>query len=540
MNFELKGSLDVLSLYVLIRRPIIYIEDNDFADVDRLLLELAKKFGVIDDKIERNNVHEFNIGDGYVHFDGNKKKRGQGIVKTRDFLGYFSTEIPKEIDSFLILKDIHKDLDSPDVSSKLKNLALLKEARHDFNFTIFIVSAIRNIPTELEEYVTIFEPKAPEENEILEKLKSFCKEESCKEPEENKLKEIALSLKGLSRYEIDQVVSLAYAKSEGSLDGNETQLCIISEKEQRIQKSGILENITVSENDADIGGLKNLVDYLHDKSKIYKKLAEAKRFGVDSPKGILIVGITGCGKSLTAKVTSKLFGVPLLRLDVGKLMGKYVGESEANLRKAIRTSEAVSPCILWIDEIEKAFAGIGGTGGASDISTRLFGNVLTWLQDKKSSVFVVATANDIDKLPPEFLRKGRFDEIFFVDLPNEEERRMIFEIHLKKRKQKNVSKLVSNTLIRLTKNFSGAEIESVVKSAVEMAFLKEIKNKEQIAKVEGSKNHGAKEHGIDDHGVTFEDLKKPVEETKPLFKTMKTKITRTRKKLEAQFRNASE
>jgi SpoVK/Ycf46/Vps4 family AAA+-type ATPase len=139
----------------------------------------------------------------------------------------------------------------------------------------------------------------------------------------------------------------------------------------------------------------------------------------------------GCGKSLTAKATANLFQVPLLRLDIGKLMGKYVGESEENLRKAIRTAEAVSPCVLWIDELEKAFAGLGGSGGGSDVTTRLFGNFLTWLQEKDSAVYVLATSNDVSKLPPEFLRKGRFDELFLVELPDAEERRSIFEIHLK-------------------------------------------------------------------------------------------------------------
>ena len=220
----------------------------------------------------------------------------------------------------------------------------------------------------------------------------------------------------------------------------------------------------------DVGGLSNLKKYLHDKSRIFNNLGEASTFGIDLPKGILIVGMPGCGKSLTAKATATEFKVPLLRLDIGKLMGKYVGESEDNLRRAIKTAEAVAPCVLWIDELEKAFAGVGGSGGASDITTRLFGQFLTWLQEKESSVYVVATSNKLTALPPEFKRKGRFDELFLVELPDERERKKIFEIHLGKR-----GKLTGDVkvipLLKETKGYSGADIEAVVKETIEGAFI---------------------------------------------------------------------
>jgi len=179
------------------------------------------------------------------------------------------------------------------------------------------------------------------------------------------------------------------------------------------------------------------------------------------------------GKSLTAKATARLFNVPLLRLDIGKLLGKYVGESEENMRRAIGMAEAVSPCVLWIDEIEKAFAGVGDSGG-NEVTTRLFGYFLTWMQEKKSSVFVVATSNDISNLPPEFLRKGRFDEIFFVDFPNEEERKNIIELHLKKRKKWNKS-IDTIKLLKETNGYSGADIEAVIKDTIEKAFINEWK-----------------------------------------------------------------
>ena len=190
---------------------------------------------------------------------------------------------------------------------------------------------------------------------------------------------------------------------------------------------------------------------------------------MDMPKGVLIAGVPGCGKSLCAKAAASLFEVPLLRLDVGKLMGKYLGESEANLRKAIHLAEAISPCVLWVDELEKAFAGMGGDGG-HEVTTRLFGTFLTWMQEKTSAAFVVATANDITKLPPELLRKGRFDEIFFVGLPKAEERSKIFEIHISKRRKQDLSNIKVAELVAKTDGYSGADIEGVVKDAIEYAF----------------------------------------------------------------------
>ena len=228
--------------------------------------------------------------------------------------------------------------------------------------------------------------------------------------------------------------------------------------------------IPLKENINEIGGLENLKNWLQRKSKVYREINKAKAFGVDMPKGVLIAGVPGCGKSLSAKVTANLFEVPLLRLDIGKILGKYVGESEENMRKAISLAEAISPCVLWVDELEKAFAGIGSGGEGNEVTVRLFGAFLTWMQEKTSSVFVIATANDITKLPPELMRKGRFDEIFFVGLPNEEERKKIFEIHIKKRRVNDFSEIDISKLVAKTKGYSGADIEGVVKEAIENAF----------------------------------------------------------------------
>ena len=247
---------------------------------------------------------------------------------------------------------------------------------------------------------------------------------------------------------------------------------MLAEKEQIIKKSGILEMVPVQEKLDDIGGLAKLKSWLQQKSTVLANLPEARAFGVDAPKGIMIVGMPGCGKSLTAKAAAKLFGLPLLRLDVGSLMGKYVGESEGNMRRALKQADAVSPCVLWIDELEKAFVGINSSSGnaGSEVASRLFGYFLTWMQEKTSPVFVLATANDISALPPELLRKGRFDEIFYVDFPNETERVAIFDVHLERRK-KTSNKIDRKILAAKTDGFSGADIESVVKEAIEKSFV---------------------------------------------------------------------
>ena len=279
-------------------------------------------------------------------------------------------------------------------------------------------------------------------------------------------------------------------------------------------KSGILEMIPLKESVSDIGGLENLKRWLQRKAKVYRQINKALDFGVDMPKGILIAGVPGCGKSLTAKVTAKLFEVPLLRLDMGKILGKYVGESEENMRKAIKLAEAISPCVLWIDELEKAFAGISGSG--NEVTIRLFGTFLTWMQEKTSPAFVVATANDITKLPPELMRKGRFDEIFYVGLPKPEERRKIAEIHIAKRRKADLAGIELQKIVDKTNGYSGADIEGIIKDAVENVFAD------------------------DKDKLTTEYILKAIDNTHSLSEIMKESLDKLSKEYEnRKFKNAS-
>ena len=353
---------------------------------------------------------------------------------------------------------------------KLKKLAE-KILRGELDCTIIILSSQLPIPIELEHYITLLTMDALSTDEIESIITEFCQEQEVPSPLPKVLRTLAEAFRGLPEYEIQSILALALS-NDGDIDLSDLHL-IAEQKAQMIQKSGILEMVSVKESIDDIGGLENLKEWLKQKAKIVKNFDEAKQYGVDLPKGVLIAGLPGCGKSLNAKVAATLFGVPLIRMDMGRLMGKYVGESEQNMRRAIALAEAISPCILWIDEIEKAFAGIGNGGGSGEVTTRLFGYFLTWLQEKQNLTFVVATANQINRMPAELLRKGRFDEIFYVDLPNEEERRKVFEIHVKKRRPQDLNNIDFSQLARRSNGYSGADIEGVVKMAIEEGFVQD-------------------------------------------------------------------
>ena len=359
---------------------------------------------------------------------------------------------------------------------KVKALLLLMSQRRlydrEYDTTIIIVSSVLRVPQEIEKYVSYLEMDFPNEEEINRLIDehievNFYDKSKFKEEDQEKLMP---SLKGMTAFEIDRMLDMAMS-SNGSLSAEDTEM-ILRQKKQMVKKSGLLELIDTPENLDSIGGMDALKKYLTNKANVVKRMADARRYGVSVPKGVFIVGMPGCGKSLCAKASAALFESPLLKLDMGSMMGKYVGESEANLRKAIRIAEAAAPCILWIDEIEKGFSGVGGN---NDIMTRMFGYFLSWMQDKTSSVYVIATANNADALPPELKRKGRFDEIFCVNLPNDEERKAIFNVHLNKKERKGCVKetIDYQRLASATSGFNGADIESVVNEAIEESFLEE-------------------------------------------------------------------
>lgn len=485
-----RSAENILASYIDALHPIIYINHFDFKVIDAAIAHVGQGAKCV----------EFNNALGLVDF---KTKSPMKDCSLEEFLK-LTMDDGFEQQTFLILKDVHRELDNPKVIAYLKRIAENNLYNENYSATIFIISEVTVIPRELENYITIFDIPLPTIDEIRGIIRAFITDMEI-EVDADTIDEIALSFKGLNEFQIRQILTLAY--QDGGCITRGDKALILKEKEQFIKKSGMLEIVNFSESIEDIGGLENLKDWLYRKAFIFRELDKAIKFGVDVPKGIMIIGMPGCGKSLTAKATASLFEIPLVRLDVGRLLGKYVGESEENMRNALKLSEAISPCVLWIDEIEKAFAGVGGEGGGNDVTTRLFGQFLTWMQEKENTVFIVATANDISRLPPEFLRKGRFDELFFVDLPNGTERRKILEIHLKKRKKWNEN-IDSIALIKETEGYNGADLEAVVKDTIERAFI------------EGRTT------------ITTADLIRSIKDTKSISCTLKDKIASIQKTVE--------
>lgn len=447
------SARDLMASYIDALYPIIYINHFDFKVIDEIITDIT----------DNRKIVEYNNGLGIVDF---KTKSTMKECDLYNFLNLVKDD-GYEHAMFIVLKDVHSQLDKPEIVSLLKYIAERNLYNENYNASVFIVSSKLCIPDELEDLITVFDMPLPSVSEIKNIMVNFTKDLEI-DVTDDVLNEIALSFKGLNEFQVKQILNLAY-QDGGCLDFDDKRL-ILSQKEQLIKKAGLLEMIPVNESIEDIGGLENLKEWLYKKERIFNQLDKAMKFGVDIPKGIMIVGMPGCGKSLVAKATATLFEIPLVRLDVGRLLGKYIGESEENMRKALKLSEAISPCVLWIDEIEKAFSGVGSSGGGSDVTTRLFGQFLTWMQEKENTVFIVATANDISKIPAEFLRKGRFDELFYVDFPNDEERRKIIEIHLKKRRKWN-KELDIISLVKLTNGYNGADLEAIVKDAIESCFI---------------------------------------------------------------------
>lgn len=412
--------------------------------------------------------------------------------------------------AILILKDIHPLLGLNNRNAdynlirKIRDVAgSLKNAEVSKNVVIIAPSLV--LPLELQKDITVVDFDLPTLDEIKSLLNEMIEMNESSgiviDLKEDEKEVLCKAAQGLTLQEAENAFARAMV-SKGQLTIKELDV-ILDEKCQVIKKTGILEFIKSDFNMNDVGGLENLKKWLIKRNNSWLGKAQ-KDYNLPAPKGVLITGVPGCGKSLTAKAMSALWQLPLLRLDVGKIFSGLVGSSEENMRKAIQTAEAVAPSILWIDEIEKGF---GGNGGERDggTATRVFGTFLTWMSEKTKPVFVIATANNINALPSEMLRKGRFDEIFFVDLPTKAERKVIFKLHLEKRLKGSISKdfavtdTLLNKLAEITEGFVGAEIEQVVISALFEAF---------------SENRTLKE----------EDLYKVIKNTVPLSTTQSEQI----------------
>lgn len=353
-----------------------------------------------------------------------------------------------------VLLDFHPFIKTPNVWRRAKDLFKIAKSRA---ITYVFISVEFEVPAELKREVIIASLPLPTREELQVSFEKMAKIFQIPVPNNPQIYvEAAL---GLTINEAENAFATSLAKN-----GRFDVMQINRVKEKNICSGGLIECKSSNETLESIGGLKNFTNWARKRFLAYSP--EAKEYGIPAPKGTLLIGVPGSGKSLSAKALANLWQKPLLKLDIGKLFGSLVGETESNTRKALAIAEAMSPCILWIDEIEKGLAGLQSSGKTdSGVTSRAFGTILTWLQEKEVPVFVIATANNVAQLPPEFLRKGRFDEIFFVDIPSEEERREIFSIQLKKYKR-NPNDFDISTLAQKSDKFTGAEIEQAVINAL--------------------------------------------------------------------------
>jgi len=417
-------------------------------------------------------------------------------------------EAKKDERAVFILRDLHAFQKNPEVVRLLRDLARnLKETLK----TVFMISPLLQIPPELDKEVAVVEYPLPELAEIgtiLDRVMSMVPNKT--PPAGQEREHVIEAALGLTADEAENVFAKSLVQT-GTFDID----VILSEKERIVRKSGVLEFFRTQEKMDNIGGLDQLKSWLRKRQSAFSE--EARAFGLPRPKGILMIGIPGGGKSLTAKAVGASWRLPLLRLDVGKVFAGIVGSSEENMRRAIQMAEAVAPSILWVDELEKGFSGTGSSNNSDGgTAARVFGSFITWLQEKTTPVFVIATANNVDELPPEMMRKGRFDEIFFVDLPTLPERKEIFHIHVKRR-GRDPAQFNLDLLAEKAEGMTGAEIEQAVVSALFDEYDRR-----------GSA-------GV----LSSEGVVHSLQETVPLSKTMKEKIATLRAWCRTRARPAS-
>lgn len=491
-----KDTIGNIKNYVDAYFPLLYLYTTE----ELKTMEMIKE--VFDETDEAKDMFTFDIADGLTWYEGktpySETYQQHLEANRRKTLENALTYIMQHVkSSFIVFKDMHHFFQSgPHLTRIFKNF-LNENIERDRKRIIpaprtrnyfFILSSVSLIPPELEKDIVLIDIPLPTKQEIEHILNA--KRQNIGEILSYRLIE---ALSGLTETEINNVLDYCCVE-DGKLDENDIET-IVFQKQQLIRKGGTLDFINVREKMDDIGGLENLKEWINKKNKIFEKYEKALKHGVDVPKGVLFYGMPGCGKSMAAKAISVKFNMPLLRLDMGMILGPYVGQSEENIRKAIKLAESIAPSVLWIDEMEKVFAGVGdvqGNGGSAT-STRIFGTFLTWMQEKIKPVFVVATANDIAGMPPEFMRRGRFDEVFFIDFPKKQEIEEIFKKHLEKRLRKllnkegedvaiknnkeNTEKIIKNIKFDQIWNkikddeYSGADIEAIVKEIIEDAFI---------------------------------------------------------------------
>ncbi len=438
---------DQLDLLIRARAPILWIRSPEEERIEALLREASQRLG-------QRLLLRWDFVEG---LQGLPNRVGEAVRNPMAALEAIET-LPPSQSAILLLLDFHRYCDDAGICRRLRNLAasLRQKPR-----TVVITAPEWQVPRELEECLTILDLPLPTATEIRSLLESIGG--ACGHPlASGVLEQLTHCCSGLTEQRIRQVAARALAR-RGQL-GEPDLAEVLEEKRQSIARSELLEYCPTEASPADIGGLEALKLWLEQRRLAFSD--EAERYGLPLPRGVLLVGPQGTGKSLTAKAIAHSWAMPLLRLDVGRLFAGLVGASEARTRDMIRRAEAMAPCVLWIDEIDKGFGGDSRSDGGT--SQRVLASLLTWMAEKRSAVFVVATANGVETLPPELMRKGRFDEIFLLDLPDGAERRTILDLQLRRRRPDH--RIPLDVLVDRTAGFSGAELEQTVVEAMHLAF----------------------------------------------------------------------
>ena len=445
MNFN-----NELALFLKARYPIIYINT---IEEDRVEYVIRKN---IKTNLNRS-IYSWDFVDGYTNNPNNEGFAKRNPLQALELIERLNAETP----ALFLLKDFNRFLSDLSISRKLRNVSRILKLQPK---TIIIIGSDLNIPKELQDLITVLEFQLPLEDEISQELTRLVNSLKIKIDSEL-FENLTRACQGLSLERIRRVLSKIIATYK-IIDNNSIAV-LLSEKKQIISQTEILEYSSVNETITNLGGLDNLKDWLKKRKTAFS--IQASNYGLPTPRGLLLIGIQGTGKSLTAKAIANDWQLPLLKLDVGKLFGGIVGESESRLRQMINVAETISPCILWIDEIDKAFTNTDSKGD-SGTSNRVLATFISWLSEKTRPVFVIATANNIDLLPLEVIRKGRFDEIFFLDLPKQEEREEIFRIHIQEFRPNTFESFDYSRLAQDSESFSGAEIRQSIIEGMYQAF----------------------------------------------------------------------
>lgn len=445
MSFQDEFELLLRACY-----PLLYIPTTEEERVETAIADCGQRLG-------KRAIYIWDFVEGYQDNPNNENIGKRNPLQALEFV----EKLPDQVGGIFILRDFHRFLEDVSIARKLRNLARRLKSQPK---NVVILSPQLQIPTDLAEVLTVVDFPLPTNPEIKTEIQRLLATTG-QSLNPKLLDDLARAAQGLSLERIRRVLTRCLA-SHSQIEADDVEL-MLAEKRQSIRQTQILDFYPATEQINDIGGLDNLKDWLLRRGGAFSE--RARSYGLPYPRGLLLVGIQGTGKSLTAKAISHHWHLPLLRLDVGRLFGGLVGESESRTRQMISLAEALAPCVLWIDEIDKAFSGVDSRGDGGT-SSRVFGTFITWLAEKSSPVFVVATANNIQTLPPEMLRKGRFDEIFFVGLPAQVEREAIFNVHLSHLRPHHLKEYDIKRLAYETPDFSGAEIEQTLIEAMHIGF----------------------------------------------------------------------